>query len=172
MSDSIESFKEKYKILEDLPGMGPAMVSKLKEIGFKTVESLGTATVNELVSAGIGKEVAKKLINAASKTTAITFVRGDELVELRKNVRRLSTGCSSLDDLLGHRRPRLGAEVVRLLHHQHERWDGALPPRNVQPSDQGRHAPATGRYDWKSPISQHKGFYWLLAPILGSVLMK
>ncbi len=101
MSDSIESFKEKYKILEDLPGMGPAMVSKLKEIGFKTVESLGTATVNELVSAGIGKEVAKKLINAASKTTAITFVRGDELVELRKNVRRLSTGCSSLDDLLG-----------------------------------------------------------------------
>ena len=101
MSDTPESFKEKYKTLEDLPGIGPAMVSKLKEIGFKTVESLGTATVNELVSAGIGKEVAEKLINAASKTTAITFVRGDELVELRKNVRKLSTGCSSLDGLLG-----------------------------------------------------------------------
>ncbi len=101
MSDTPESFKEKYKTLEDLPGIGPAMVSKLKEIGFKTVESLGTATVNELVSAGIGKEVAERVINAASKTTAITFVRGDELVELRKNVRKLTTGCSSLDGLLG-----------------------------------------------------------------------
>jgi DNA repair protein RadA len=100
MSDN-ESSKEKYETLEDLPGIGPATVSKLKEIGFKTVESLGTATVHELVSAGIGEEVAIRVIDAARKSTAITFVRGDELVELRKNVRKLSTGCSSLDNLLG-----------------------------------------------------------------------
>ena len=97
---SNESHREKNKTLEDLPGLGPATVSKLKEIGFKTVESLGTATVNELVSAGIGEEVATRVIDEARKTTAITFVRGDELVELRKNVRKLTTGCSSLDNLL------------------------------------------------------------------------
>ena len=97
---SNESYREKNKTLEDLPGLGPATVSKLKEIGFKTVESLGTATVNELVSAGIGEEVAIRVIDEARKTTAITFVRGDELVELRKNVRKLTTGCSSLDNLL------------------------------------------------------------------------
>lgn len=101
MSDANDSYREKYKTLEDLPGLGPATVGKLKEIGFKTVESLGTATVNELVSAGIGEEVAARVIDTARKATAITFVRGDELVELRKNVRKLTTGCSSLDTLLG-----------------------------------------------------------------------
>ena len=101
MSEDVESYKEKYETLEDLPGIGPATVNKLKEIGFKTVESLGTATLNELVSAGIGKEVAERVIETARKTVAITFVRGDELVELRKNVRKLTTGCSSLDNLLG-----------------------------------------------------------------------
>jgi DNA repair protein RadA len=101
MSNSPESSKEKYEVLEDLPGIGPATVSKLKEIGFRTVESLGTATLRELVSAGIGEEVAERVIAAARQATAIAFVRGDELVELRKNVRKLTTGCSSLDTLLG-----------------------------------------------------------------------
>ena len=101
MPDELESKKEKYETLEDLPGLGPATVSKLKEIGFKTVESLGTATLRELVSAGIGQEMAERVIATARDSTAITFVRGDELVELRKNVRKLTTGCSSLDTLLG-----------------------------------------------------------------------
>ena len=87
MSGELESSREKYETLEDLPGLGPATIGKLKEVGFKTVESLGTATIRELVSAGIGQEVAEKVIAAARKATAITFVRGDELVELRKNVR-------------------------------------------------------------------------------------
>jgi DNA repair protein RadA len=100
MSGDLEEYKAKYQILEDLPGIGPATVAKLKEIGFKTVESLGTAAVAELVTAGIGEAVAEKVIDAARKSMAITFVRGDELVELRKNVRRLTTGCSSLDRLL------------------------------------------------------------------------
>lgn len=100
MSNEFESNREKYETLEDLPGLGPATVKKLKEVGFKTVESLGTATVRELVSAGIGEEMAERVIDIARKATAITFVRGDELVELRKNVRKLTTGCNSLDSLL------------------------------------------------------------------------
>ncbi|HUV34133.1 MAG TPA: helix-hairpin-helix domain-containing protein, partial [Candidatus Desulfaltia sp.] len=100
MSEDLEYYKAKYKTLEDLPDIGPATVAKLKEIGFKTVESLGTAAVAELVDAGIGEAMAEKVIEAARKSMAITFVRGDELVEIRKNVRRLTTGCSSLDRLL------------------------------------------------------------------------
>jgi DNA repair protein RadA len=53
------------------------------------------------VSAGLGEVVAEKVIEAARSTRAITFVRGDELVELRKNIRKLTSGCSSLDVLLG-----------------------------------------------------------------------
>jgi len=100
MSEDLEYYKTKYQTLEDLPGIGPATVAKLKEIGFKTVESLGTAAVAELVAAGIGEPMAEKVIEAARKSMAITFVRGDELVEIRKNVRRLTTGCSSMDRLL------------------------------------------------------------------------
>jgi len=100
MSEDLEYYKAKYQTLEDLPDIGPATVAKLKEIGFKTVESLGTAAVAELVTAGIGEAMAEKVIEAARKSMAITFVRGDELVEIRKNMRKLTTGCSSMDRLL------------------------------------------------------------------------
>ncbi|TFH17102.1 DNA repair and recombination protein RadA [Candidatus Bathyarchaeota archaeon] len=100
MSEDLENTKTAYQSIEEIPGLGPATVNKLREIGFRTIESLSTATVAELVAAGIGESVAEKAIEAARKSRAITFVRGDELVELRKNIRRLSTGCSSLDTLL------------------------------------------------------------------------
>jgi len=100
MSDNLEKTTNAYQSLEEIPGIGPATINKLKEIGFKTVESLSTATTAELVSAGLGESIAEKVIEAARKSRAITFVRGDELVELRKNIKKLSTGCSSLDNLL------------------------------------------------------------------------
>jgi DNA repair protein RadA len=96
----VEYPRPKYQSIEDLPGIGPTTVSKLREIGFKTVEAIATATTRELVIAGIGEAVAEKVIDAARKSTAIAFVRGDELVELRKDIRKLTTGCPSLDYLL------------------------------------------------------------------------
>ena len=100
MSEDLENTKTAYETLEDIPGIGPATINKLKEIGFKTVESLSTATLAELVSAGLGEAIAEKVIESARRARAITFVRGDELVELRKNIRKLTSGCSSLDTLL------------------------------------------------------------------------
>ena len=100
-AEQIEYYKAKYQILEDLPGVGPATASKLREIGFRTVESVATAAVSELITAGIGEATAAKIITAARKSMAITFVRGDELVKLRSNIRHLTTGCTSLDHLLG-----------------------------------------------------------------------
>ena len=100
MSEDLEKTNGAYQTIEDIPELGPATVNKLKEIGFKTIESLSTATIAELVSAGIGEQVAEKVIEAARKSRAITFVRGDELVEMRRNIRKLTTGCSSLDTLL------------------------------------------------------------------------
>jgi DNA repair protein RadA len=100
MAEDLEYYKEKFKTLKDLPGIGPATVYKLKEIGFRTVESLGTASEAELIAAGIGEAMAKRVIDTARKSMAITFVRGDELVEIRKGIRKLTTGCNSLDRLL------------------------------------------------------------------------
>lgn len=89
-----------FRSLEDLPGLGPASISRLREIGFRTVEAVSTATTAELVDAGIGEAAAERVIDAARRSRAIAFVRGDELVELRKDVRKLTTGCPSLDRLL------------------------------------------------------------------------
>ena len=99
-SERMDYYRAKYKTLEDLPGVGPATASKLRQIGFKTVESLATAAVQEVTAAGIGEATAAKIIEAARKSMAITFVRGDELIKLRSNVRRLTTGCGALDKLL------------------------------------------------------------------------
>lgn len=100
-AEQLEYYKAKYQALEDLPGVGPATASKLREIGFKTVESIATAAVSELVTSGIGEATAAKAIAAARKSMAITFVRGDELVKLRSEIRHLTFGCSALDNLLG-----------------------------------------------------------------------
>jgi len=97
----MDYYRAKYKTLEDLPGVGPATASKLREIGFRTIESVATAAVRELITAGIGEATASKVIAAARKSIAITFVRGDELVKLRSKIHRLTTGCASLDRLLG-----------------------------------------------------------------------
>jgi DNA repair protein RadA len=93
--------KKKYESIEDIPGIGPATAEKLKEVGFHTVESLATATIKELVSVGIGEKQAAKIIAEARSSIALNFVRADELMKMRKNVLKLSTGSKALDELLG-----------------------------------------------------------------------
>jgi len=96
-----EEIKRKYELIEDIPGIGPATAQKLKELGFHTVESLATATIKELSLAGISEKQAAKIITEARNSLALTFVRADELLKMRQNILRLTTGSKSLDELLG-----------------------------------------------------------------------
>ena len=91
----------KYEVVEDLPGVGPSTSEKLKELGFHTVESLATATVRELVPAGIGEKQAAKIIAEARDSISLSFVRADELMKMKANVRRLTTGSKAVDGLIG-----------------------------------------------------------------------
>jgi DNA repair protein RadA len=91
----------KYEVVEDLPGVGPSTVEKLKELGFHTVESLATATIRELVPAGIGEKQAAKIIAEARDSISLSFVRADELMKMKANVRRLTTGSKTFDELIG-----------------------------------------------------------------------
>ena len=93
--------KPKYERIEDIPGVGPATAEKLKEMGFHTVESLATATIKELTVAGVGEKQAAKIISEARSSIALTSIRADELMEMRKNVLRLTTGSKALDELVG-----------------------------------------------------------------------
>ena len=91
----------KYEVVEDLPGVGPSTSEKLKELGFHTIESIATATVRELVPAGIGEKQAAKIIAEARDSISLSFVRADELMRMKANVRRLTTGSRAFDGLIG-----------------------------------------------------------------------
>jgi DNA repair protein RadA len=100
-AEAAEQKPRKYEFIEDIPGVGPATAEKLKEMGFHTVESLATATIKELTTVGVGEKQAAKVIAEARDTLALSFIRADELIKMRQNVRRLSTGSKQLDELLG-----------------------------------------------------------------------
>jgi DNA repair protein RadA len=100
MTDEPTLEKKRYERLEDLD-IGSATSKKLRDLGFHTVESLAMATAKELEKAGISKANAEKLIRKARSCMPLQFIRGDELVKMRRNVLRLTTGSSMLDKLLG-----------------------------------------------------------------------
>lgn len=94
----LEYFKAKYQKLEDLPGVGDATAQKLKGLGFRTVESIATADPTELQE--IGPELSRNIIEAARKAFGVQYMTGAELMEMRKNKRRCTTGSGNLDKLL------------------------------------------------------------------------
>jgi len=90
-------------LLEDLSGVGPATAEKLREAGFSSVESLAVASPAELAAcADVGESTASKIIASAREAADIGgFETGDQVLERRKLVGKVSTGCTSFDDLMG-----------------------------------------------------------------------
>ncbi len=100
-TETVVEKQKKYELIEDIPGVGPATAEKLREMGFHTVESLATATIKELTEAGVGEKQAGKVIGFCRDSLALSFVRADELIKMRQNVRRLTTASKQIDELLG-----------------------------------------------------------------------
>ncbi|MGM0771200.1 MAG: DNA repair and recombination protein RadA [Halobacteriota archaeon] len=90
-------------LLEDLDHVGPATAQKLKDAGFNTVEAVAVASPAELAnSAEIGESTAAKIINAARQAADIGgFETGDSVLERRKLVGKLTTGCEEFDEMMG-----------------------------------------------------------------------
>ncbi|MFH0986913.1 MAG: DNA repair and recombination protein RadA [Candidatus Micrarchaeota archaeon] len=90
------------KDLEDLPGIGETTAEKLREAGFKTVESIAVASAGDLIdAAGLGQSTAEKAIAAARSAMEIGYETADKMLERRKLVHKLTTGSVELDKLLG-----------------------------------------------------------------------
>jgi DNA repair protein RadA len=101
-SQEKECSPKKYEFIEDLPGVGPATAQKLRDLGYHTVESLAMATARELEPVGVSEKKAFSIIEAARSSIGISFIRADELLKMRQNVLRLTTGSKALDKILAN----------------------------------------------------------------------
>lgn len=83
-------------------GINAADITKLKAAGFCTISSIFMATKKELTNIkGINEAKIDKMIEAAKKLEDHGFISGNELAQKRKNVIKITTGSSVLDELLG-----------------------------------------------------------------------
>jgi DNA repair protein RadA len=99
--------------LEDLPGVQPHLISKLKQAGIQSVLDLAASTPNELAEAGYegnavsaDTETISELVLKAKKALADSgalineFSTADQVLERRKSLVRYTTGSKNLDDFL------------------------------------------------------------------------
>ncbi|WP_342306249.1 DNA repair and recombination protein RadA [Methanolobus sp. ZRKC5] len=90
-------------LLEELDHVGPATALKLKDAGFTTIEAIAVSSPAELATAAeIGESTASKIILAARQSADIGgFETGDIVLERRKLVGKLTTGCIEFNEMMG-----------------------------------------------------------------------
>ncbi|MBU3913315.1 MAG: DNA repair and recombination protein RadA [Nanoarchaeota archaeon] len=100
-----EEKEEKKEVkITDLPGIGPAVASKLEAAGIYDLMGVAVLSPSDLSEmAGVGEAVARKVIQAARKMMDLGFQTGEEFAEKRKEVFGITTGSKNLDNLLGGR---------------------------------------------------------------------
>ncbi|MEM3405529.1 MAG: DNA repair and recombination protein RadA [Candidatus Pacearchaeota archaeon] len=100
--ENISSEEKEELKLTDLPGIGPAVASKLESAGIYDLMGLAVMSPSELSElAGIGEAVARKAIQAARKMMNLSFVDGLEFAKKRENISYITTGSKNLDNLFG-----------------------------------------------------------------------
>ena len=87
--------------LKDLPGVGDTTVKKLKDAGIISIRTLAIYPLSKLMDdAGIGEKTAQKIIKAAQDIENMGFKSADIIWEKRKQLNRLTTNSSTLDEIL------------------------------------------------------------------------
>ncbi len=104
VSGEEEKKVEKKPELTDLPGIGPAVATKLENAGVFDLMSLAVMSPASLSdAAGVSTAVARKAIQAARSMLDLGFQDGAEFSKKRANVSYISTGSENLNNLLGGR---------------------------------------------------------------------
>jgi DNA repair protein RadA len=97
-----EAVKKEETKLTDLPGIGPAVASKLEAAGIYDLMGLAVMSPADLAEiAGVGEAVARKAIQAARKMMDLGFQDGLEFAKKREEVFNVTTGSKNLNNLLG-----------------------------------------------------------------------
>ncbi len=101
--EGVEDSNEEYG-LTDLPGIGPAVASKLENSGIHDLMGLAVASPASISdTAGVSESVARKAIDAARDMLDLGFQSGTELAKRQKMNNFIGTGSKNFNDLLGGR---------------------------------------------------------------------
>ena len=104
IKEAVSGSSNKEPGLTDLPGIGPAVASKLESAGIYDLMSLAVMSPAVLAdTAGIGVAVARKAIQAARKLLDLGFQDGVEFAKKREKIFYITTGSKALNELLGGR---------------------------------------------------------------------
>ncbi len=96
--------EEKKFAITDLPGIGPAIASKLEAAGVTELMNIAVLSPAELSeTAGLSEAIARKAIQAARKMLDLGFQDASEYAKARQELLTITTGSSNLDSLLGGR---------------------------------------------------------------------
>lgn len=88
--------------LEDVEGVGPATVEKLKAAGIMSVEALAVAPTRQLIEiADLTEEKASTITRNARALLNIKFSTAKDVLSKRNNIGYLTTGSKAIDTLLG-----------------------------------------------------------------------
>lgn len=89
--------------LEDIPGVGPAIAEKLREAGYDDLMAIAVASPADMAEkCEIGDKKAADIIEGAKVLADIgNFETGEDILERRKSVTKLTTGSKAIDELLG-----------------------------------------------------------------------
>ncbi|MBT3940999.1 DNA repair and recombination protein RadA [Candidatus Woesearchaeota archaeon] len=96
--------KEDSKItkLDDLPGIGPVTIEKLREAHFEDLMSIAVASAGVLSDvAGITEATANKAIAAARDAMELGFISAEEVSNKRKSITKITIGSTEVDKLIG-----------------------------------------------------------------------
>lgn len=91
------------KTLEDIPGVGPAISEKLREAGYNEIMAIAVASPRDLAeTCEIGEKKAMDIIEGAKLCADIGgFETGEDILERRKAIVKLTTGSKAFDELMG-----------------------------------------------------------------------
>ncbi|MGE4274828.1 MAG: DNA repair and recombination protein RadA [Candidatus Methanomethylophilaceae archaeon] len=89
--------------LEELPGVGPAIAEKLREAGYTDVLAIAVASPKNLAEeCDIGEKKAMDIIEGAKIMADVGgFETGEDILERRKQILKLTTGSKAFDELMG-----------------------------------------------------------------------
>ncbi len=94
--------EEKITKVEELPGVGAATAEKLKDAGFDNLLSIAVSSPGVLAeAAGVGEAVARKMIQTSRNAMDMGFESGEQLLEKRAKIVKITTSSKAFDEILG-----------------------------------------------------------------------